>query len=145
GGGGVAGETGGAEAAAAEEEDAGDKGFMTALGLLKIREEADPFSMDIGVLKKGDIIKVLETSASWVRVSYHGREDGWVLTANKRGPTLVHVEDANLAAEEFDAQEAAFAAAAPAPPPADGADRPLTGAKPPPVSSGAGVAEDRPL
>ena len=30
--------------------------------LLKIREEADPFSMDIGVLSKGDTVKVLEVS-----------------------------------------------------------------------------------
>ena len=30
--------------------------------LLKIREEADPFSMDIGVLRKGHIVKVLEVS-----------------------------------------------------------------------------------
>lgn len=27
---------------------------------LKLREEADPFSMDIGVVGKGDIVKVLE-------------------------------------------------------------------------------------
>lgn len=30
--------------------------------LLKLREEADPFSMDIGVLGQGDIVKVLEVS-----------------------------------------------------------------------------------
>lgn len=30
--------------------------------LLKIREEADPFSMDVGVLRKGHIVKVLEVS-----------------------------------------------------------------------------------
>lgn len=30
--------------------------------LLKVREEADPFSMDIGALRKGDIVKVLEVS-----------------------------------------------------------------------------------
>ncbi|CAM9773105.1 unnamed protein product, partial [Laminaria digitata] len=146
--GGVAGEKDGASPSSggAVEEDGGEKGFMTALGLLKIREEADPFSMDIGVLRKGDIVKVLETSSTpWVRVSYHGREGGWVLTANKRGPTLVPADDANSAAEEFDAQEAAFAAAAAAPVSGDGADRPLTGAKPPPARPGAVVAEDRPL
>ena len=27
---------------------------------LKIREEADPFSLDLGVLQKGGIVKVLE-------------------------------------------------------------------------------------
>ena len=81
-------------------------------------------------------------------MSYHGREDGWVLTANKRGPTLVPVEDAGSAAGDFDAQEAAFAAVDVAPPSLDSADRPLTGAKPPPVSSSDGVVaaeEDRPL
>ena len=85
-------------------------------------------------------------SKGWIRVSYHGRDDGWVLTANKRGPTAVPVEDSDQAAEEFDAQESAFAAAAAAPPSAEIADRPLTGAKPPPASSSAPVvAEERPL
>ena len=37
-------------------------GGLNACRLLKIREEADPFSMDIGVLRKGDIVKVLEVS-----------------------------------------------------------------------------------
>lgn len=27
---------------------------------LKIREEADPFSLDVGVMEKGGIVKVLE-------------------------------------------------------------------------------------
>ncbi|CAN0573697.1 unnamed protein product, partial [Ectocarpus sp. 12 AP-2014] len=59
--------------------------YMTALGFVKVRDEADPFSMDLGSVKKGDVVKVLETSELWVRVCYRGREDGWVLTANKRG------------------------------------------------------------
>ena len=107
------------------------------------------FEADRGLAARGQLnhasCRPPQTSASWVRVSCHGREDGWVLTANKRGPTLVPAEDAVLAAEEFDAQEAAFAAAAAAPPSADGTDRPLTGAKPPPAPSDAVVAEDRPL
>ncbi|CAM9939967.1 unnamed protein product [Scytosiphon promiscuus] len=131
----------------------GDARYMAALGFVKVREEADPFSMDLGSVKKGDIVKVLETSEKWVRVSYRGREDGWVLTANKRGPTLTPSEDQASAAGEFDAQEAAFAAAAASTDgalPEDPADRPLTGAKPPPAaaaaadSSGA-ASEDRPL
>ncbi|CAM9784392.1 unnamed protein product, partial [Laminaria digitata] len=73
----------------------GSAGYMTAKGIVKIREEADPFSMDLGTLAKGGIVKVLEKSGLWVRMCYRGREDGWVLTANKRGPTLVPVEDAN--------------------------------------------------
>ena len=69
-----------------------------------------------------------------------------MLTANKRGPTLVPVADSDRAAEDFDAQEAAFAASAAAGPvSADGADRPLTGAKPPPAASDAAVAQERPL
>ena len=27
---------------------------------IKVREEADPFSMDLGSVKKGDVVKVLE-------------------------------------------------------------------------------------
>lgn len=68
----------------------------------------------------------------WVRVSYRGRDDGWVLTANKRGPILLPAEGGDAAASrEFDAQEAAFAAAAAAAAAAvpDDDDRPLTGAK----------------
>ena len=90
-----------------------------------------------------------------MRVSYRGREDGWVLTANKRGPTLVPSEDQAAAVGEFDAQEAAFAAEASSNAdgalPEDAADRPLTGAKPRPapaasVLDAAGAAgEDRPL
>ena len=69
-----------------------------------------------------------------------------MLTANKRGPTLVPVEDSDQATEEFDAQEAAFAEAAAAPPSAEIVERPLTGAKPPPASSSApDVVEERPL
>ena len=84
---------------------------------------------------------------------YRGREDGWVLTENKRGPTLVPSEDQAAAAGDFEAQEAAFAAAAAAADgalPEDAADRPLTGAKPPPAAAPAPEAavdagEDRPL
>ena len=95
-----------------------------------------------------------QRSDLWARVSYRGREDGWVLTANKRGPTLVPCGDQAAAAGQFDAQEAAFAAAAAATGGAlleDAADRPLTGAKPPPPAAAAasggagGVGEDRPL
>ncbi|CAM9215131.1 unnamed protein product, partial [Ectocarpus sp. 8 AP-2014] len=121
--------------------------YLTALGFVKVREEADPFSMDLGSVKKGDIVKVLETSKLWVRVCYRGREDGWVLTANKRGPTLVPSEDQDSAAGEFDAQEAAFASSNGGAVPEDPADRPLTGAKPPPAAAtvATGDSEDRPL
>ncbi|CAM9984199.1 unnamed protein product, partial [Sphacelaria rigidula] len=117
--------------------------FMTAHGLLKLREEADPCSMDVGVLGRGDIVKVLETNGKWVRVAYRGREDGWTLTANKRGPTMSPTEgDVAAAALAFNEQEANFAqaeaaAASVAP---SGTDRPLTGAKP-----AAGVGDERPL
>ncbi|CAN0510123.1 unnamed protein product, partial [Ectocarpus sp. 12 AP-2014] len=88
--------------------------------------------MDLGSVKKGDIVKVLETSKLWVRVCYRCREDGWVLTANKRGPTLVPSEDQHSAAGEFDAQEAAFASSSGGavpedPSDGDSEDRPLTG------------------
>ncbi|CAB1120609.1 unnamed protein product [Ectocarpus sp. CCAP 1310/34] len=139
------------DAAGQEKDSAGDEAvsseYMTALGFVKVREEADPFSMDLGSVKKGDIVKVLETSKLWVRVCYRGREDGWVLTANKRGPTFVPSEDQDSAAGEFDAQEAAFAASSGGAVAEDPSDRPLTGAKPPPAASTAatGDSEDRPL
>ncbi|CAN0204781.1 unnamed protein product, partial [Ectocarpus sp. 12 AP-2014] len=138
------------DAAGQGKDSAGDEAvsseYMTALGFVKVREEADPFSMDLGSVKKGGIVKVLETSKLWVRVCYRGREDGWVLTANKRGPTLVPSEDQASAAGEFDAQEAAFAASSGGALPEDPADRPLTGAKPPPAAATAtGDSEDRPL
>lgn len=72
-----------------------------------------------------------------MRVWYRGRDDGWVLTANKRGPILLPVDGDNAsAASAFDAQEASYAAAAAAAtaaaaaPSGDDDDRPLTGAKP---------------
>lgn len=79
----------------------------------------------------------------WVRVSYRGRDDGWVLTANKRGPMLLPAEGGPAAASrEFDAQEAAFAAEAAAAAAAvpDDDDRPLTGAKTAGGSGGNGQA-----
>lgn len=53
-----------------------------------------------------------------------------MLTANKRGPMLEHLEDASSAAKDFDAQEAEFAvhADATAAQPASADERPLTGA-----------------
>lgn len=39
-------------------------GFLFCVRPLKIREEADPFSVDVGVVGKGDIVKVLEVSAT---------------------------------------------------------------------------------
>ncbi|CAM9784322.1 unnamed protein product, partial [Laminaria digitata] len=117
---------------------------MTALGTVKIREEADPFSMDLGNVEKGGTVKVLETSKLWVRVCYRGREDGWVLTANKRGPMLAPSEDPSAAAQVFHTQEAAFLETREKPQDGGvgGGDRPLTGAKPPSVASGAVVAEE---
>ena len=83
----------------------------------------------------------------WVRVDYRGRQDGWILTANKRGRSLVPVDGDDLsdAARSFDAQEARYAAevaAAATPSADDDDDRPLTGAKP---AASAVEAEDRPL
>ncbi|CAM9746584.1 unnamed protein product, partial [Ectocarpus sp. 13 AM-2016] len=74
--------------------------FLATSGPLKIRDEADPFSMELGVTEKGHIVRVLERSGLWARVSYRGREDGWMLTANKRGPILVPSEDQASAARE---------------------------------------------
>jgi len=34
---------------------------------IKLREEADPFSMDLGVVQRGDVVKVLEVSAHVAR------------------------------------------------------------------------------
>lgn len=42
-----------------------------ACRLLKIREEADPFSMDLGTLEKGHIVKVLEVRG-WALVNLFG-------------------------------------------------------------------------
>ncbi|CAN0516471.1 unnamed protein product, partial [Ectocarpus sp. 12 AP-2014] len=60
GGGGAVGTKAGAAAVAGG--GAGDEAmsaeFLTALGFVKVREEADPFSMDLGSVKKGDIVKV---------------------------------------------------------------------------------------
>lgn len=78
----------------------------------------------------------------WVRVSYRGREDGWAVTSNKRGPTLVPHENSSAAAQEFCAQEEAFAAQDLQSLPGDCADdRPLTGGKPRTED----VGEERPL
>lgn len=82
-----------------------------------------------------------------MRVSYRGREDGWVLTANKRGATFVPHDNPAAAAKEFQAQKEAFAAEAAQATAAAAAvgggddDRPLTGAK----SSVGGEQEDRAL
>ena len=35
-----------------------------AVSFIKIREEADPFSMDLGSMRKGDLAKVLEVRSS---------------------------------------------------------------------------------
>lgn len=81
-----------------------------------------------------------------MRVSYRGREDGWILTSNKRGPTLAPAEDPTASAEKFDAQEAEFAQAAAAAEASKHAptseDRPLTGAK---RGAALNVGGDRPL
>lgn len=54
-----------------------------------------------------------KTSELWVRVQYRGISNGWVLTANKRGPILLPAEGSPAtAAKEFQNQEAAAAAAA---------------------------------
>ncbi|CAN0589032.1 unnamed protein product, partial [Ectocarpus sp. 12 AP-2014] len=48
------------DAAGQRKDSAGDEAvcseYMTALGFVKVREEADPFSMDLGSVKKGDIV-----------------------------------------------------------------------------------------
>ncbi|CAN0353393.1 unnamed protein product, partial [Discosporangium mesarthrocarpum] len=101
--------------------------FMMAKGPLKIREEADPFSADIGALETGSLVKVAEVSGLWVRVAYHGREDGWVLTANKRGPMLVPEPRADVAESAWEEQEAqAHHAAESATADADSATKPVS-------------------
>lgn len=74
-----------------------------------------------------------KVSDLWVRVSYRGRDDGWVLTANKRGPTLERLEDLNFAAQAFAEQETKSASSAAAAASSDQSlsreDRPLTGGK----------------
>lgn len=37
-------------------------GFLALFRPLKIREEADPFSLDMGVMERGSIVKVLEVN-----------------------------------------------------------------------------------
>lgn len=41
---------------------------------LKIREEADPFSLDMGVLEKGNIVKVLEVLYGFLAHAVERRE-----------------------------------------------------------------------
>lgn len=70
-----------------------------------------------------------------------------MLTANKRGQTLVPSQDAAAAAEEFETQEAAFAKAAAAAAESGNQEasldnRPLTGAKASALDAG---GEERPL
>ena len=43
--------------------------------MIKLREEADPFSMDLGVLKSGEVVKVLE-----VRLARRGDNEGMLIT-----------------------------------------------------------------
>lgn len=43
--------------------------------MIKLREEADPFSMDLGVLKSGEVVKVLE-----VRLARRGGNEGMLIT-----------------------------------------------------------------
>lgn len=37
--------------------------------------------------------ELAQMSGLWARVSYRGKNDGWVLTANKRGAMLTAEED----------------------------------------------------
>lgn len=81
----------------------------------------------------------------WVRVAYRGREDGWILTANKRGSILLPADPTTNPAATFNTQEqdlAAAAAAAATASPESGADddRPLTGAKPGAAAGGGPAA-----
>ena len=43
--------------------------------MIKLREEADAFSMDLGVLKSGEVVKVLE-----VRLARRGDNEGMLIT-----------------------------------------------------------------
>lgn len=76
-----------------------------------------------------------QASGLWVRVCYRGKEDGWILTANKRGAILTPAGGNPAdAARDFQDQEASYAAAAAAAAAADASppdedERPLTGAK----------------
>ncbi|CAN0326492.1 unnamed protein product, partial [Ectocarpus fasciculatus] len=121
-----------AAAASAVPTTASVGGYMRAAGQLKLREEADSLSLELGTVSRGELVKVEQTSGLWVRVLYRGDSAGWVLTANKRGASLTPAEAGPAAAaKEFQAQEAA-AAATGGGGTANGAgdeDRPLTGAK----------------
>ncbi|CAM9756604.1 unnamed protein product, partial [Laminaria digitata] len=121
-----------AAAATAAPAAAAVGGYMRAAGMLKLREEADSLSLELGTVSAGELVKVEQSSGLWVRVFYRGKSEGWVLTANKRGPILSPAEAGPAAAQEFQSQEAAAAraaAAAAAPPPDDDENRPLTGVK----------------
>lgn len=87
-----------------------------------------------------------QVSDLWVRASYHGRDDGWVLTANKRGPTVERLQDLNFAARAFAEQEAKSASSVASAAFNDQSpsceDRPLTGGE---GAALAAVGEDRPL
>ncbi|CAN0480177.1 unnamed protein product, partial [Ectocarpus sp. 8 AP-2014] len=78
---------------------------MKALGVIKLREEADPFSMDLGLVQKEHVVKVLEMKGLWARVGYRGKTDGWVLTENKRGKMLTAAEDQEEAEAAWAEQE----------------------------------------
>lgn len=41
---------------------------------LKVREEADPFSLDVATMEKGHIVKVLEVSAARTAAVHQGVE-----------------------------------------------------------------------
>ncbi|CAN0510135.1 unnamed protein product, partial [Ectocarpus sp. 12 AP-2014] len=79
--------------------------YMNALGVIKLREEADPFSMDLGMVQKGHVVKVLEMKDLWARVAYRGKTDSWVLTKNKRGKMLTAAEDQEEAEAAWAEQE----------------------------------------
>ena len=64
-----------------------------------------------------------------MRVAYRGREDGWILSANNRGPTLVPLEDLASAAAGFDAQEVSFDTAEAVPEPSHADDRSLNASR----------------
>ncbi|CAM9837788.1 unnamed protein product, partial [Choristocarpus tenellus] len=133
--------------------------FFLAILYFGIREEADSFSLELGMLERGAVVKVLESSDLWVRVSYHGRDDGWVLTANKRGPMLFPDNDSENGRVLWEEQEALYAVAAAAAEvkEAEGAeeeqDRPIKGSSSSDVGgggqgmpgSGMQEAEERPL
>ena len=86
--------------------------------LLKIREEADPFSMDIGVITKGDIVKVLEVCG--LSLLGLGRLYIYCMVVPLLGLETIHSMPQVRFKEPCDTGRSMIVRCSPAPPIADG-------------------------